>query len=238
MQSPSRPSVEVGNVADLNSSAVAVLQGRTGGTLPTDGARKLLFQGLNQLKTLCDSIRDDHDGHGVESSPQDFLVQLLHPDPNVSERWENGTQEIFSGAFLFGHPQDHLQRSIAAAIILYNVGLLHHRAGLQTEVSGHVKSAQRYYTLSLMLLQQQRAATQNETFHGSLNLLEAALLTNTAHAHKYFYEMNEATTCFHNLARQVENMLLGGTRMEAVAYFESTLLYNLALSCHDASPAA
>jgi hypothetical protein len=238
---PSRPSAFLGNVADLNSSAVALLQGSTGGTLPTEGARKLLFQGLHQLKTVCDSIRDEHNGQGVESIPQAFLVQLLHPDPKLSERWEDGTQEIFSGAFLFGHPHDHLQRSLAAAVLLYNVGLLHHRAGLQTEVSSHVKSAQRYYKLSLMLLQQQKAATQDEKFHGSLNLLEAALLTNTAHAYKYFYEMNEATTFFHNLARQMENMPIdheGGTPMEAVAYFEKTLLYNLALRCHDASPAA
>ena len=228
----------LGNIAGLNSAAAVILQTSCNGHPPLPGgdARHLLIQGLQELKALIES----EDGlHGDDPiCPRSFSVQLLHPESSMTEPTADSAQEIFHGAFLFDTSENDVsQCSNVAAVMLYNLGLLNHRKGLEFGMSAHVKAALQFYERSHALLQQQQAEArthQGETLHHSVHILAAALLVNMAHACNYFYETKKAAIVFRELARHVEDIM----DVEALAYFKMALVYNLQLCCDAASPAA
>jgi len=132
-------------------------------------------------------------------------------------------------------PNECSLSSDIAAVLLYNLVLLHHRVGLRSGTSVHVKAAIGFYTHSLTVLE-----SSQETPDSPLKTLLTALLNNTAHAYTYFFELSGAEAMYDDLAWQIEEMLLDeDVQDEDIVFFESSLLlFYLEINRFSASPAA
>ena len=233
------------NVVELNSSAVKLMQSSEGSyTIRNEGSRRLVVEGLRQLKQICSQVEEINvvvtdneeeqvspaDGGIIMAGRQTLYVQMLYT--NNGQLMET-SQDIFNGLFLLDFPQ---KISTVASVLLFNLGVIHHTIGLRHGLSHHVKTALQFYKKSIAILQQQDFEDIGLEY-SCLNFLIAALLTNTAHSYKYFYETKHASLVFQHLASQVDAMD-ANIPHEAKAFFERTLLYNLGLDCCEASPAA
>ena len=233
----------LGRIADINNTTVMFLWHATA-SCSTDrhAAQTRLVEGLRLLTSLCNETGLYADLGEVGSSDFDSFTVTILPLA-LDEQQSESSQEIFQALFLISRPESLSQANAVAAVLLYNLALLHHSSGEQSGTSRRVGVALKLYQQSRDVLQQIPASVPGSVFHKARNILVAAQLINLAFAHKYFFDRLNATNVFRELAQHVQTAFQSSDEnipREAVSYFEAALLFNLGNlgSGHQPSPAA
>jgi len=86
-------------------------------------------------------------------------------------------------------------QNLAAAILMYNMGLSYHLEGLRMGMSWRLLQANRFYSMSYCLLSDEDLISQPELSA----LVMMALVNNTGHIHSYFCNFYEASICSQDL---------------------------------------
>lgn len=229
------------SIAELNSTAAQLCQCECSHRAGNQ-ARMLLFDALRQLRTVCDGAveklkEDEQNGTG----PVCFQVVQLAPQVLAQQLTLNrGTQELYNGFFLVRAPSHTSQFPVIAAVLLYNLGLINQRVGLDSGKSAHIIAALTFYKQSLFLLKDFRFPQEFTPQEATIKILMAALMNNMAHAYDYFYELHYAQAALEDLQVHVYNWMLADEYVppSEIVFFQTTLLHFLDMKKHFAAASA
>lgn len=107
--------------------------------------------------------------------------------------------DIYSVAFLYTDLDNHADSFYyeVSIIILYNMALAHHLAGLSATTSNskrHLQEALRYYKMSLTVFQSRKSTFVDDSYS-----LILGLLNNMGHIFCHSFQIKEAQTCSHHI---------------------------------------
>lgn len=128
----------------------------------------------------------------LQSTPVYVSSEQVHPPQSCIE--------IFSHALVVSHAEEDRQE-LVCAVVLYNMGLVHHLVGLADpgqKGERKLENALLLYELALRLLH----ASQTE-LDAEVKILALALENNLAHLHSLKFSMDEAQRSLH----EVRNLL-------------------------------
>jgi hypothetical protein len=178
-------------IADLNAKAVALYQiGRN------YDARASLRQALSQLRNLTtgnsnmdvsdNDCNDSLDGFPNQSSHcMNGASSLAYSAMPYCKDNDVFTQEIYKGAF-FITCKGQATLSSVAAVLLFNLGLVYHRAGMKNGISAVMIQALQLYRRSFAILESTRSSSVPSI------VMKAALCHNMVHIYKTFYQPTHA----------------------------------------------
>ena len=179
-------------------------------------ALRIFQDALTSLRTGSaeDYAREPHHASSARrsdrSAPLQDLKPLLYSIPAVtdaanhdlllkidSKRSPSNAFSMFDRVFVFHDRQKHLRGEKYAlpqvpAVIMYNIGLVHHRKAIIEGCQISFERAKELYLMSLRLLE------ENVTwgvYSSQFNLLLLALFNNLGHIHSHFYNIPETARC-------------------------------------------
>lgn len=176
----------------------------------------------------------------VSCSPTDSVEVFRSPldcvEPlGLSSTSPNNMFDVYQGAFYLPKTDsvDHNVPEVSV-VILYNLALAHHLAGLvgTDNCEAHLMEGQRYYMLALATYRTQPECT-------TVNRLAMVLgcVTNLGHIFSHFWRLQEAQSCCQMLDRMLESSQCMSLSEEDAEFFFTTLTYCSTQKCNLA-PAA
>lgn len=194
---------------------------------------KNLLDDQEALETSC------HEG-SLRISTKCSITSI--PFFDVSKTWACRTSPhnifpLYERAFAF-HSRCDLRNDhvLFNAVLLYNIGLAHHRLGLMQlkESDKNLQQALRFYKCGLSVVRQNALqASSGENYF----ILVLAFLNNMGHIFSHFFRDDEAASCRDHLDVLLETVPID-LREEDSEFFHLSKLYRSAGSCNIAAPAA
>jgi hypothetical protein len=203
------------DVRNLNSKAVRMLQHGD-----TDHARLILVEALLQLgaQLRTGSWRDVYALQKTSCAPCLIDVASLTPEKEKKDRFN---REIYNGAFLLSNSETYTVHEISA-VLLFNLGLIFHRTGIETGCSLSLQKALLFYRHSLSQLE----VTTIHPPSVSLIVLVGALCQNKYHIHQTLVHIHEARCLIPRLAEVVSLLEhLRHDREEDLKFFRTSLFF-------------
>lgn len=178
------------SISSIHRYALGLLQDKKYGEAIIEFSRC-----MNEIRTAFETMSSKSDGNisdtsisrSITSICQDDLIMIEHDDSIVSPHNIFG---FFGAAFPLPVCADHHNLALASHIVLFNLALAYHSAGLYNGRTSFLRKAMEKYQLSLRLLSKQSKEVRQAFF-----LLELASVTNLGHLHVHFYDVEKARLC-------------------------------------------
>jgi hypothetical protein len=205
-------------VKGFNSDAVAHFQ--HGDSVR---AQQIMLAALRHIRQLCVDEDEDEDQaspctqyYGSELAYDVYSVPL-----NKDEDDDSIFQEIYNAAFLLTNDIP-VSAAETAAVLLFNVGLIHHRNAIQFNKRKEMAKALQLYQQSLGLLE-----TDDKPYSATLAVLTAALCNNMAQIFTAFYKTEQARAMMDFMQESIERMQLdlGGISEDDFEFFNANLYF-------------
>jgi hypothetical protein len=152
----------------------------------------LLENGLADLRDQFLSKRN----HSVQSSDsiKKSTPTVLSGIP-VFPRYDKGLLAIYDRALIFddSFTNDRPPPQVVSAVIIYNMGLMHHIQGVHLGLSKFFSRAYQFYQISLDVL-------EKDGLHDKVDpLISLALFNNMAHAADYLFRADDMRNAFESM---------------------------------------
>ena len=182
------------------------------------------------VQTYDEFLQEQQDCQEEEQMPV-YPVPLVTVDAStILQASPHNALELYQTAFLFAKMDDsHLAQDLQSeisAILLYNLAVTHHLAGLaRQECSAeNLEQAMHYYKLSMTIFK----SHSDLQFDDSCFTVVLGILANMGHIFVHFAAANQAAVCLQRMEEILDSGAAGALSDDDGDFFFSALTYSAA----------